>query len=800
MRRDQHYEYNISLYENALTKSPRDKSMRASLAKNLWNLGLCRWSEGRYEEALAYFRRAYDEFMNIGAKFDAAKVLRLIGITQGMLGSNENAADDYQVVIKLLSGIATDKHLGVSDHEIRELSAKTFYTLSITASKLENYKEALRYVRKARRIFRELGNREYITKCLHGEAIIRSYLKEYDASNRLLMQVRPMFENQRDVLKVATVDEEIAANLHHLGCDKEALPLLDRSIEKYGKLKVERTWAFFHRARAYECIGEKDKAYSDYEKALDIVEKERGEIRAETFRKRSFAEKVHIYDHAINFCISNGLVSQAYVLVNRCKSRTFNEMLERGHISPGLGQESKLFSAKCRLRLEIDSISARVDLAEGKNQVLMKQLSAKQKEYHRLLDTISEECAGNTEIVPITLGREDSFTSEKVPPGGQVPVTAQAIDDIRNMLAGDTVLIEYYWLKTKLLIFYFSCKNLVINIVESPKLAEIVENIRYSICNSSGNSSGSQELLEWYLKLVSAEIFLSSDLIASSGIKKLLIVPHGPLHYLPFGLLYPPYITTREKRSTFPVSGKNLRVYPQDIKQDIKQSAKQNAKQLIDTHYISYLTSPQLLRILRKRKNPTASSKKCLVVADPTGDLPYATEEASAIASSLRSVDVLSGTEATKKKILSLSRNYDILHFACHAHFDEQNPIFTHLVVSDGKGGTSRLELNEIYELNFNRSPVVVLSACESGAGKLTAGDEITCLARAFIYAGARSVIVTLWPVQDRTTARLMEKFYHNLSSGQPVGEALTNAQRRLKQTDADPYHWAGFQLIGEYQ
>ena len=144
MRRDQHYEYNISLYENALTKSPRDKSMRASLAKNLWNLGLCRWNESRYEEALVYFRRAYDEFMNIGAKFDAAKVLRLIGITQGMLGSNENAADDYQVVIKLLSGIATDKHLGVSDHEIRELSAKTFYTLSITASKLENYKEAFR--------------------------------------------------------------------------------------------------------------------------------------------------------------------------------------------------------------------------------------------------------------------------------------------------------------------------------------------------------------------------------------------------------------------------------------------------------------------------------------------------------------------------------------------------------------------------------------------------------------------------------------------------------------------------------
>jgi len=785
MRRDQRYEYNISLYENVLAKNPRDKNVRASLAKNLWNLGLCRWSEGKYEEALVYFRRAYDEFMNIGAKFDAAKVLRLTGITQGMLGSNENAADDYQAVIKLLSGITTDRHRNIPDHEIRELSAKTFYTLSITISKLENYKEALKHVRKARRIFRELGNREYITKCLHGEAIIRSYLKEYDASNRLLMHVRPMFEKQRDVLKVAIVDEEIAANLHHLGRDREALSLLNGSIEKYDKLKVERAWAYFHRARTYECIGEKDKVYSNYEKAIDIVEKERGEIRAETFRKSSFAEKVHIYDHAINFCISNGLVSQAYILVNRCKSRTFNEMLERGHISPGLGQESKLFSAKYRLRMEIDSISARVDLAEGKNQALMKQLLAKQKEYHRLLDTISEEYAGNTEIVPITLGREDSFPREKVLPGEQALITTQTIDDIRNMLAGDTMLIEYYWLKTKLLIFYFSRKDLVINIAKSPKLAEIVENIRYSICNSSG----SQELLEWYLKLVSAEILLGSGLITSSGIKKLLIVPHGPLHYLPFGLLYPPYIATRGKRDTFPGANKNLRAY---YTQDIKQ--------LVDTHYISYLTSPQLLRILRKRKNPTTSSKKCLVVADPTGDLPYAMEEASVIVSSISSVDVLSGTKATKKRILSLYRNYDILHFACHAHFDEQNPIFTHLVVSDGKGGISRLELNEIYELNFNRNPIVVLSACESGAGKLTAGDEITCLPRAFIYAGARSVIVTLWPVQDRTTARLMEKFYRNLSKGQPVGEALTNAQRWLKQTDADPYHWAGFQLIGEYQ
>jgi CHAT domain-containing protein len=105
--------------------------------------------------------------------------------------------------------------------------------------------------------------------------------------------------------------------------------------------------------------------------------------------------------------------------------------------------------------------------------------------------------------------------------------------------------------------------------------------------------------------------------------------------------------------------------------------------------------------------------------------------------------------------------------------------------------------VQEIFGLDLHAS-LVVLSACETALGKLTRGDELTGLTRAFIYAGTPSVITTLWQVNDRASYELMREFYQNLKSGRNKAEALRQAQLTTLQKYPHPYYWAAYQLTGE--
>ena len=153
-----------------------------------------------------------------------------------------------------------------------------------------------------------------------------------------------------------------------------------------------------------------------------------------------------------------------------------------------------------------------------------------------------------------------------------------------------------------------------------------------------------------------------------------------------------------------------------------------------------------------------------------------------------------------KSEKLSL---YKYLHFAAHGNVDEAHPARSGIVLSpltDPKeDGT--LQMNEIMQLKLN-ADLVTLSACRTGLGKLLHGEGMIGLTRAFIYAGANSVVVSLWNVNDVATASLMKSFYQNLQSGMPKAEALRQAKLELltgeKRAWRHPYYWAPFVLIGE--
>jgi len=163
--------------------------------------------------------------------------------------------------------------------------------------------------------------------------------------------------------------------------------------------------------------------------------------------------------------------------------------------------------------------------------------------------------------------------------------------------------------------------------------------------------------------------------------------------------------------------------------------------------------------------------------------------------------------DATRERLLSMDlTQYAILHFATHGLLNPKRPEDSKLVLStvtrDGRRVNGFVSLQDIYSL---RAPVdlVVLSACQTGLGKDIRGEGLIGLTRGFMYAGATSVVASLWKVEDEATAELMKRFYvEMLKNGKTPDEALRAAQNSIRQEPqwSAPHYWAGFTLQGEYR
>jgi CHAT domain-containing protein len=166
------------------------------------------------------------------------------------------------------------------------------------------------------------------------------------------------------------------------------------------------------------------------------------------------------------------------------------------------------------------------------------------------------------------------------------------------------------------------------------------------------------------------------------------------------------------------------------------------------------------------------------------------------------------GDEATEERAKSIGNDVRYVHFACHAQIDEASPLSSALVLTippAGEAGRDNglLQAWEILDGVRIDADLVTLSACETALGREAGGEGLVSLTRAFQYAGARSVLASLWKVADESTAELMKRFYRHLGQGLPTDESLRAAQRELLHDGgrfAHPFAWAGFQLAGDWK
>jgi CHAT domain-containing protein len=236
--------------------------------------------------------------------------------------------------------------------------------------------------------------------------------------------------------------------------------------------------------------------------------------------------------------------------------------------------------------------------------------------------------------------------------------------------------------------------------------------------------------------------------------KKMVIVPHGLLHQVPFHALF-------------------------------------DGEQYLLEHFeISYAPSVRIYSLCQQQ-SPRASDR-ALVMSVPDPLIPAVMHEAQAVARHLPGAEVMNDGQATIDALKNASSGCYVLHLASHGLFRADNPMFSSLKLHDGW-----LTAADVMQLDLTGS-LVTLSACESGRNEIFVGDELIGLTRAFLGVGALTLAVSLWIVQDETTAALMEKYYERLRDGAGPAEALRTAQLAIKEERLHPYYWAPFVLVGK--
>jgi CHAT domain-containing protein len=316
-----------------------------------------------------------------------------------------------------------------------------------------------------------------------------------------------------------------------------------------------------------------------------------------------------------------------------------------------------------------------------------------------------------------------------------VSTTAPVLDanGVRRLLPSGTLLLEYFFVGEELLIWAISADAAPVAHHATFDTSAITRDIR-ALHSAIDGFAPWQPIAE---RLAAQLLVPFAAQIAAC--RDVLIVPHGAAHLLPFHLL--------------PVNG----------------------AMLADRQSVSYLPSASALQWLSPRAmDPVAG--QILVVGNPTLDLPAATREAQCVAQQFPGATLLLEGDATEAAVRRAIPGMPLVHFATHGVLDEAMPLNSCLLLADGDELT-------VYELMLLRlqARLVVLSACSTGKGETTGGDDVLGLTRALLAAGAEAAVVSLWPVDDHSTALFMQEFYAGLSRGLAPRHALQAAQVALR-------------------
>jgi CHAT domain-containing protein len=388
-----------------------------------------------------------------------------------------------------------------------------------------------------------------------------------------------------------------------------------------------------------------------------------------------------------------------------------------------------------------------------------------------------------------------------------------------KLLDENTVLLEYFVGDSNIYIFQITSKSFELHSIKKPTdLESKVRQFRRGLTDNGLRVDSAKEAFrlftdnayELYELLIAPALLLlpvtpgmKSELHESEIIKSefsnLIIIPDGILGFIPFEILI-----------SLPVgnSSTDYRSLPYLIK---KYSVRYgySAKLLTESLGKTQNTHDDLIAFAPGFEAGQAESPENRdsvsrdMVRAGLYELTHASQEVEAISKQFRHSNYFLDTEATEAEFKRSAPGHSVIHLATHALLHDEDPAFSRLLFSSKTDlvEDGNLHVNELYNMKLNAN-LVVLSACNTGYGKMQRGEGIMSLARGFAYAGCPNIVMSLWPANDRSTSQIMEQFYENLSEDAGKDEALRQAKLYyLSQSDkikSHPYFWAGFVLLGD--
>lgn len=549
------------------------------------------------------------------------------------------------------------------------------------------------------------------------------------------------------------------------------------TLRKGGGNKHFESRVLYIRAEAQRVLTRNTEALDNYRLAIAALEQARLlSIPTEISRAGIVASRHNVFAGAIDFLLSQQLTTEALEVAEAYHARAFLDVLA----GAGIEAAQELTTEQ---RAEEDALFA--NIASVQKELWQPDLKP---ETEAQLNRKLEEAEAALDLFHLKVRRANPRYARV-----SSPTLLKANEIAKDLLSPDTALIEFVLSEQKSFAWVIRQDKLTaVTLPPGKEIESLVKQYRDVFAGNVSSLNAAQEIIKQ--KAQGQQIYkqLFQPLEAHlSKVRKLVIVPDGALAYLPF--------------ETLVNDSKPLPAY------------------LLERFAISYAPSASALAALRTNRPAAASEAKGIVAfGDPqyaktaTGEtqsvrgnelrqLPYTRIEVNEIASLFPAPDrrVFLGVEAQEQNVKATPLGqYRYVHFAAHGIIDEDHPARSGIMLSVGTGSSEdgMLQMSEVLRLKLN-ADLVTLSACRTGLGKLLNGEGMIGLTRSFLYAGAESVAVSLWSVNDIATASLMKSFYKHLQAGKAKDEALQAAKLELlkgpQRTWRHPYYWAAFVLAG---
>ncbi|MEE9418167.1 MAG: CHAT domain-containing protein, partial [Desulfatiglandaceae bacterium] len=620
--------------------------------------------------------------------------------------------------------------------------ATTLNNMGLVYREMGQFSKALDALDKALTIDRKIKSRWAIAYDLRNKALTYSRMGKPEAAIPLFEEALATATNIGNRINEAKVLLGYGDALAALGKDQQAEKAYNRALKLSRAMALRETlWrALYGLGRLSLKRGNKQQARDLLYQSVQVIESMRAEIKLDQLKDGFIANKMAVYETLVSLLLELGKPTEAFDVSERSRARNLIDLLGNQRLTLHGAINQELYDRQKTLRARIREQEELLAQAtqEAERSVYSRALERLHGEYKDLMLEIQVK---NPELATL------------------VSVNPLRLPGIQALLDPGVVLMAFYVIPDEILCWLITAES--VELLRTPfgreTLGKLILDYRRMIQNLEPLEIQSKEL----------HSLLLSKAVSKLGQARVLgIIPHGTLHYLSFATLF---------------DGQNY---------------------LADRHSLFYLPSASVFRYTLKRRKAEKNDRVLAIanpdLRNPALDLPFAEREVDTIAWNFPHITLLTGEKATESWVIRHIDEFGIIHLASHGEFDPINPLFSSVKLTRDARADGNLEASEVFGLRIN-ADLVVLSACQTGLGRVTGGDDVIGMNRAFLYAGTHAMISTLWRVSDVSTAMLVKQFYRSYR-GADKADSLRKAILHVKHLYPHPGYWGAFVLVGDYE